>query len=85
MRGFFDRNEGFNARCFTAENVRFNAKGVFVMTNTKSNLDAMLANLLAANAKKIQATTPVNPVIKKDDEWRNDTHWDKLYKELAVK
>lgn len=55
------------------------------MMNTKNNLDVMLANLLAANAKKIQATTPVNPVIKKDDEWRNDTRWDKLYKELAVK
>lgn len=60
MRGFFDRNEGFNARCFTTENVRFNEKGVFVMMNVKNNLDVM-----SANVEKIQATTPVNPVIKK--------------------
>lgn len=50
-----------------------------------NNLDIMLANLLKTNAKKIQTMTPTNPPIKKDDEWRNAKHWDKLYKELAVK
>lgn len=58
-------------------------KVVFVMKN--NNLDVMLADLLKVNEKKIQAITPKNPSIKKNDEWRKDTHWDSLYKELAIK
>ena len=29
--------------------------------------------------------TPKNPSIKKDDEWRRETNWDNLHKELANK
>ena len=47
---------------------------------TKVNtIDAMLASLIEDNIAKIKSTTPVNPPIKKDDEWRNETHWDELY------
>ena len=50
-----------------------------------NNLDVMLANLIQDNIAKIKSTTPVNPPIKKEDEWRDEAHWDKLYKELATK
>ena len=50
-----------------------------------NNIDAMLASLLKNNMTKIKSTTPVKPTIKKNDEWRDETHWDKLYKELATK
>lgn len=47
---------------------------------TKVNtIDAMLASLIEDNIAKIKSTTPVNPPIKKDDEWQNETHWDELY------
>lgn len=48
------------------------------------NLDVMLANLLKVNEKKIQTITPKNPSLKKNDEWRKDTHWDSLYKEVIL-
>ena len=44
-----------------------------------NNIDVMLNNLIRDNIVKIKSTTPVNPPIKKDDEWRDETHWDKLY------
>ena len=50
-----------------------------------NNLDVMMLNLVKNNIAKIKSTTPVNPSIKKDDEWRKETSWDKLYKELAIK
>ena len=42
----------------------------------KDNIDIMLANLIQENITKIKSTTPVNPPIKKDDEWRDEIHWD---------
>ena len=54
------------------------------MANT-NNIDVVLASLIKDNITKIKSTTPVNPPIKKDDEWRNETHWDKLYKELETR
>ena len=45
-----------------------------------NNIDAMLVNLIQDNIEKIKSTTPVNPTNKKDDEWRDETHWDKLCK-----
>ena len=54
------------------------------MTNV-NNIDVMLASLIQDNIAKIKSTTPVNPPIKKDDEWRNENHWDNLHKELAAK
>ena len=54
------------------------------MTNV-NNIDVMLASLIQDNIAKIKSTTPVNPPIKKDDEWRDEINWDKLYKELATK
>ena len=50
-----------------------------------NNIDAMMLNLVKSNIVKIKSTTPVNPSIKKDDEWRKETSWDELYKELAIK
>lgn len=46
------------------------------------NLDVMMPNLVKNNIEKIKATTPVNPSIKKNDEWRKEDSWDELYKEL---
>lgn len=54
------------------------------MTNI-NNINETLANLLKANMSVIKKTTPSNPPIKKDDEWRNETCWDKLYKEMSIK
>ena len=50
-----------------------------------NNLDTMLLNLIQDNIDKIKLTTPKNPSIKKDDEWRKETSWDNLHKELATK
>ncbi len=48
-----------------------------------NNLDAMMKNLVKNNIAKIKETTPVNPSIKKDDEWQEEIFWDELYKELS--
>lgn len=48
-----------------------------------NNLDVMMKNLVKNNIAKIKSTTPVNPSIKKDDEWREENSWDELYKELS--
>ena len=50
-----------------------------------NNLDTTLLKLVQDNAVKIKATTLKNPSIEKDDEWRDENHWDKLYKELSAK
>lgn len=50
-----------------------------------NNIDVMLGNLVQDNILKIKSITPVNPPIKKNDEWRDETHWDKLYEELEIK
>ena len=34
------------------------------------------------NKAKINAITPKNPTISKDDEWAKETCWDNDYKEL---
>lgn len=44
-----------------------------------SNLDFGLAELVKNNKEKIKSITPKNPTINKDDEWRDDDIWDKLY------
>ena len=46
-----------------------------------NNIDVLMANFITENIETIKSTTPVNPTIKKDDEWRNETHWDDLHKE----
>lgn len=48
-----------------------------------NNLEFMMKNLVNNNIIKIKSTTPVNPSIKKDDEWREEIFWDGLYKELS--
>lgn len=48
-----------------------------------NNLDVMMKNLVKNNIAIIKSTTPVNPSIKKDDEWREENSWDELYKELS--
>lgn len=48
-----------------------------------NNLDVMMKDLVKNNIIKIKSTTPVNPSIKKDDEWREEDFWDELYKELS--
>lgn len=48
-----------------------------------NNLDVMMKNLVKNNIIKIKLTTPENPSIKKDDEWREEDLWDELYKGLS--
>lgn len=48
-----------------------------------NNLDVMMKDLVKNNIIKIKSTTPENPSIKKDDEWREEIFWDELYKELS--
>lgn len=48
-----------------------------------NNLEFMMKNLVKNNIIKIRSTTPENPSIKKDDEWREEDFWDELYKELS--
>ena len=43
-----------------------------------NDIDAMLAELIQNNITKIKSTTPTNPPIKKDDEWRDEDCWDEL-------
>ena len=50
-----------------------------------NNLDTALLKLVQDNITKIKVATLKNPSIKKDDEWRDENHWDKLYKELSTK
>ena len=38
-----------------------------------NNIDVMLTNLIQNNIEKIKSNTPVNPTIKKDDEWWNES------------
>ena len=54
------------------------------MTNV-NKLDELMLNLVKSNIKKIKSTTPVNPSIKKNDEWREENSWDKLHEELTAK
>lgn len=54
------------------------------MANVNS-IDMILENLIQNNIAKIKSTTPVNPSITKEDEWRNELHWDKMYEELITK
>lgn len=61
-------------------------------TSTKED-DNMVANaavkvdnnffneFLKLNKAKINAITPKNPAISKDDEWAKETCWDNEYKE----
>ncbi len=60
-------------------------KGDVDMNTAVNNLDYALAELIRNNKDKIKSITPVNPTIKKDDEWRNEDEWDELYKELTDK
>ena len=48
-------------------------KGVLFMTNI-DNLDTMLLNLIQDNIEKIKLTTPKNPSIEKDDDWRREPY-----------
>ena len=48
-----------------------------------NNLDVMMKDLVKNNIIKIKSTTPENPSIKKDDEWRKEDFWDDLCKELT--
>ena len=49
------------------------------------DLDYALAEILKTNEELIKSITLKNPVISQDDEWRNETEWDELYKELKNK
>ncbi len=51
------------------------------MQNT-ANIELSLSELIKIKYSKIAASSPLNPTIKKNDEWRNETCWDKDYKEL---
>lgn len=37
---------------------------------------------LEQNKEKIEAVTPKNPSVPKDDEWIKEKEWDKMYDEL---
>lgn len=37
---------------------------------------------LKDNSQKLHKIAPLNPTIKKDDEWADENEWDELYKEL---
>ena len=39
------------------------------------------ADFIKANYEKIKAITPLNPTLSKDDEWRTNDSWDKIFKE----
>ena len=49
-----------------------------------NNLDVMMKDLVKNNIIKIKLTTPENPSINKDDEWREEDFWDELCKELSI-
>ena len=44
-----------------------------------NGIDIVLSELIRDNNTKIKLTTPVNPPIKKDDDWRDEDCWDELY------
>jgi len=46
------------------------------MTTLAQNINISLSELIKSNYQKIKVTTPVNPSISKDDEWKKDTEWD---------
>lgn len=53
-----------------------------MMVNTAIKIDNNYFNeFLRLNKAKIDAMTPKNPTISKDDEWVNETFWDTDYKE----
>ena len=51
----------------------------------ENNLDMLLQEFLNANKDKIKSVTPTNPSLKSDDEWRDESEWDKLYEDLTKK
>ena len=54
--------------------------------NTAIKVDNKFFNeFLRLNKTKINAITPKNPTISKDDEWAKETCWDNDYKELNNK
>lgn len=42
-----------------------------------------LSNFIQTNKQKINAITPKNPTLKKDDEWREEECWEKCWQELC--
>ena len=44
-----------------------------------------LRDFIKKNKSKIDAITPRNYTISKDDEWRKETCWDKLSEEIKLK
>ena len=60
---------------FNEEEAKMNIQNI-------SNIDLALSELIKNNYAKIVASSPVNPTIKKNDEWRTETCWDTDYKEL---
>lgn len=47
--------------------------------NTAIKIDNNFFNeFLKINKAKIDAVTPKNPTISKDDEWRNEDFWDDM-------
>lgn len=56
------------------------------IVNAALNIDNDYFNkLLKVNKSKIDAITPKNPTIAKDDEWNQETFWDTEYKETTDK
>ena len=53
----------------------------------------ILSQYLKENREKVYSFAAENtsynaggsPVVRKDDEWRDETEWDELYESLAVK
>lgn len=45
----------------------------------------LFTEFLRLNKNKINAITPKNPTIPKDDEWTKETCWDDEYKEPDYK
>lgn len=55
------------------------------IVNAALNIDNDYFNkLLKVNKLKIDAITPKNPTITKDDEWNQETFWDTEYKNIMV-
>ena len=48
-----------------------------------NNIDSVLLKLIQDNRAKIKSMSPVDPVITKDDEWRDETVWDGLSEKLS--
>lgn len=48
--------------------------------NTAVKIDNNFFNeFLKLNKAKINAITPKNPTITKDDEWRNEPEWEEIF------